>query len=80
MKVLEDKKTPWSLKMDCKSCGSKLEIRSEDITSWRWAYFDESGLDFQVECVACKQTMTLPESKLPAWVQTEALKRKDVTP
>ena len=77
MKVVDDKKTPWTLAITCKDCASTLEIVAADVYTESLGSFDEFETYWCVTCGACGQRIELKE--LPAWVKGQAMTKRKAT-
>lgn len=76
MKVVDDKKTPWSATIECSDCGSMLEIIAADIQTERRGSFDEYDTYYTVKCGACGYGLDVSKNKaVPNWVKVHAKPR-----
>lgn len=69
MIIIERKE--WCLQVDCTTCGSKLEINSDDVVFWNNQRIDESG--YYVICPVCGGQINL--TSLPEVIKDKAVDR-----
>jgi hypothetical protein len=80
MKVVDDKKTTWSLSINCPDCKSAIEIEAQDVYWQSLGSFDEFSTYYFADCGACKSSIDLTKKKLPDWVKNQASKNRPSRP
>jgi len=69
MKVIKNRATQWSKRIDCVGCKSTLEIEADDVYTTQWGSgMDADGYEtvYRVKCPCCETATNLKD--IPVFV------------